>query len=267
MSAGEKGNTSSAGGLRDARLESGSSSTFDLSSSSSSSLDDPEAARRAGGSLSPRAMVRVGGGRCAPNALRSVGYTTVDVCIGGGDRMAGPSIGESCSEYPLVSSAGGLIRWAPSLVIRDRCRGGGGTRRAPVSSGGIAAVRRAGSGGGVPDGLDTFGVLTLFIEVCRSAPLVFRRGGGRGGGGCGDARGGGLITVGKDSLDVADDDADSRLSEDSVRSWSSGRSTLAAAPFFRIGSGGRARAGGSSPKGLSSCIRGAGELGILWGNE
>ncbi len=53
-------------------MKSGKWSNLIFVSSSSDSLEEPEGGRRAGGSLSPKAMVRVGGGRWTPNVLRSV---------------------------------------------------------------------------------------------------------------------------------------------------------------------------------------------------
>jgi hypothetical protein len=68
----------STGGRREDWLLSGSESTvgaLESVSSSESSSEDGVGGRRAGGSFSPRAMVRVGGGgrRPEPRALRSVG--------------------------------------------------------------------------------------------------------------------------------------------------------------------------------------------------
>ena len=92
-------------------------------------------------------------------------------------------------------------------------------RRREVSSGDCAVLRRAGSGGGVPDGLETLDMdrletleCTLPREACRGVAMLLGRGGGSGGGGWCRGLSTGLTTVDKDSLDVVD--AVSTLSDD-----------------------------------------------------
>jgi hypothetical protein len=139
------------GGRREARLASGRSirGSSHASSGPDSSSDDGECPRRAGGSLSPGAIVRVGGGGSLPlpRGLRS------DV----------KSVGEG----------------VPMFMLWRIGREGGRDIISGVSSG---VVRREGRGGGVLSvGVELDEESRLGWELPLLLLLPFRRGGGGGG--------------------------------------------------------------------------------------
>jgi hypothetical protein len=159
------------GGRREERLLSGRKSTswlFGSSSSPESSSDEGDAGRRAGGSLSPRAMVRVGGGG---NLWKPTVFLSV---FGEGATV---SVGEKSG----TASCGRMGR-----------RGG-----ACGSSTCAIALRRTGNGGG--DRVD----LTEESLECRGEGCF--RGGGRGGGiiaECDDCGSGAEFWLASPSLEV-----------------------------------------------------------------
>lgn len=120
---------------------------FESSSSPESSEEEGEGGRRAGGSLSPNAMVRVGGGGSVPNGLRwrpgegrdtgsCWGDIVEELTIEREGRRGLSSKGETVLRRK--GSGGGACATSaeseafPAEVVyapRDRCIGGGGTGR------------------------------------------------------------------------------------------------------------------------------------------
>lgn len=202
------------GGRLEARLASGRRvrGSSPVSSGPDSSSDDGECARRAGGSLSPGAMVRVGGGGSLPpprnlrslEDVRSVGNAPIFMlwraAREGGDIISGISSGVVRRE----GRGGGVMRvgvelaeesslgWELQLLLPFRRGGGGG-----------GTVRLGREGGLSFDGGEVLSTLSLELpipsEYDRASPLMFILG----------ARGG--IVGGSDDSDISDSSSENGL--------------------------------------------------------